>query len=121
MKTEVKTTFNVKHNQTGCYGYNHKKGVYLKHIKKEVIVLCLGSMWDNDYFKGIIIFSGGDNQFKDESKKLTNFETPSEFVDKDAFIENCNFYCEVGDIFDTLPTNEFTLFEGEFNMKQYDK
>ena len=93
--SKIKTEFNVKHNQKGCYSYSHKKGIYLKHKQKEVIVLCLGSMWDNDYFKGIVIFSGRDEFYNDNTKK----QEIGKLLKDDVYIESCNFYCDVGDIF----------------------
>lgn len=118
MITKTTTEFNIKHNQLNGYSYNHKKGVYLKHNKKDLIVMCMGNIWDNKYFKGVIIFCGGDNTFYDSSKKNSN---ESEHLQSDYFIESDSYYCESGDVFDTFPCDEFTLFEGVITIKQYDK
>jgi len=114
---EMKPTFNIKHKQSkDGYSYNHKKGIFLKHNTKELIVLCMGSAWDNDYFKGVIIFCGGDHEFEDSTKKTNK----AVVIANDFYIESDKFYCESGDVFDTFPCDEFTLFEGELNIKQYD-
>jgi len=112
--TRVTTEFNIKHNQSSCFGYGYDKGIYLKHKTYELIVLCMGSSWDSKFFKGMIVFCGGDNSFRKE-------ESGIDPVAADAYIESCYFYCEAGDVFDTFPTEDFTLFEGEINIRQYDK
>jgi len=77
----------------------------------------MGSSWDSKFFKGVIIFSGGENYFIDHSK---NTLEDSDTVGDEAFIESSIDYCEAGDVFDTFLSEEFRLFEGEIKLKQYD-
>jgi len=108
---KVKTKFNIKHEQSKCYGYDYKKSVYLKHVNKELIVLCLGRPWDSKYFKGVIVFCGGEMSFRAA-------DTECNKIEESKFVESDKSYCKAGDVFDTFPTDEFTLFEGVITIEQ---
>lgn len=111
--------FNIKHYESDGCSWNYAKGEFLISNTKELIVLCLGSLDDSDFFKGVVLFNGEDESFREMTDEHNNVYPAT--AKKTDFIKSFtheNNTVESGDMSELFKKEEFSLFEGELTIRQ---